>query len=327
LCPLFWGNLNPDFPAWGVDAGEGGGPIVPDSILEIWTKADQALFGKLSQSFLYHPAIRDRYGSIFDNTYYEMPIYTSSANPWNPPVEFVKAGTAPSIYMVVVPLYSFETYDLVGAVCLKYGCMDSCLSILALPPKPNYDKSACRPFLRPADLKDYYGNLPQAFVSELTRGVTSTFPELDLPNYIVVDSATNDTLIMTPFGDELGFNEDDSSVYFTGQTFKVGSSEQSGSEEISIAEKYELQQNYPNPFNPETHISFAINEPGHVTLEIYNIIGRKVIALIDKELQAGSHTITWDGKSKAGNSVATGLYLYKLSFNGDVKTRKMVLLK
>jgi flagellar hook assembly protein FlgD len=75
------------------------------------------------------------------------------------------------------------------------------------------------------------------------------------------------------------------------------------------------------------HPGFEIKEPGQVTLEIHNITGQKVITLINTELQAGFHTITWDGKSKAGTSVATGLYLYKLSFNGDVKTRKMVMLK
>ena len=93
----------------------------------------------------------------------------------------------------------------------------------------------------------------------------------------------------------------------------------------------ELKGNYPNPFNPETNIAFSLSEPGHVTLEVYNIKGEKVKTLVDKVLAADNHVITWNGKDNNNKSVASGLYFYKMiseGNNGDyTSTKKMILLK
>jgi hypothetical protein len=90
---------------------------------------------------------------------------------------------------------------------------------------------------------------------------------------------------------------------------------------------YKLEQNYPNPFNPSTTIEFELPHRGHATLSVYNILGRRVATLVDRELPAGHHTITWDGRADDGNIPATGIYLYRLTANGFTQTRKMVLLK
>jgi hypothetical protein len=84
----------------------------------------------------------------------------------------------------------------------------------------------------------------------------------------------------------------------------------------------ELTGNSPNPFNPVTEISFDLPAASDVELEIYNIMGQKVTTLIDRYLEAGRHTVTWDAAS-----VASGVYLYRLRVGDFVETKKMVLLK
>ncbi len=94
-----------------------------------------------------------------------------------------------------------------------------------------------------------------------------------------------------------------------------------------IACKVSLEGNYPNPFNPETDISLSLPEKTQVSLIIYNILGEKVKTLVNREMEAGIHSIHWDGKDEAGNSVATGVYFYRLKTENFDQTRKMVLMK
>ena len=90
---------------------------------------------------------------------------------------------------------------------------------------------------------------------------------------------------------------------------------------------FTLNQNYPNPFNPKTEILFGLPNNGYVTLEIYDVMGRRVNALVDGNLQAGSHKIIWDGTNDRNESVSSGMYFYKLSQSEKVITKKMMLLK
>jgi hypothetical protein len=88
-----------------------------------------------------------------------------------------------------------------------------------------------------------------------------------------------------------------------------------------------LAQNYPNPFNATTLISFELAQPGNVELNVYNIVGQKVATLIDGKFEAGSFSITWDGRDQSGNVVTSGMYYYRLEANGQTETMKMTLLK
>jgi hypothetical protein len=90
---------------------------------------------------------------------------------------------------------------------------------------------------------------------------------------------------------------------------------------------FSLSDNYPNPFNPETEISFSLPERNQVSLVIYNILGKKVKTLVNGEMEAGTHTVSWNGKDEAGNQVASGIYFYKLSAGELTATKKMVLTK
>ncbi len=89
----------------------------------------------------------------------------------------------------------------------------------------------------------------------------------------------------------------------------------------------ELSQNYPNPFNPATDIIYTIPQKGHVTLSVFNILGRRVATLVDETKAAGTHIARWDGTSDAGTKVATGIYLYRLQAGDVSEARKMLLLK
>jgi len=86
--------------------------------------------------------------------------------------------------------------------------------------------------------------------------------------------------------------------------------------------KYELYQNYPNPFNPSTVVSFTLPEMSHVKIAVYNVIGQEVAKLVDKEMEAGFHNITFDG-----SNLSTGLYIYRLETPNYSKTMKMILLR
>jgi len=88
-----------------------------------------------------------------------------------------------------------------------------------------------------------------------------------------------------------------------------------------------LNQNYPNPFNPITNISFYLTKPGQVSLDIYNIKGQKVKNLVDNRLEAGRHTLVWNGKDNSNKTVASGIYLYKMTSDEYSSTKKMILMK
>lgn len=90
---------------------------------------------------------------------------------------------------------------------------------------------------------------------------------------------------------------------------------------------FELGQNFPNPFNPVTSISYALAEPSHVRITVYNLVGQAVRVLVDKDQPVGFHTIRWDGRNQRGQSVSSGIYLYQIEAGTFVDTRKMLLLK
>jgi hypothetical protein len=83
-----------------------------------------------------------------------------------------------------------------------------------------------------------------------------------------------------------------------------------------------LDQNYPNPFNPSTTISYQLGAGGHVTLKIFDVLGRQVATLVDEQKLAGSYTVRWDALN-----VPNGTYLYRLATEGYVATKTMMLIK
>jgi F0F1-type ATP synthase epsilon subunit len=122
--------------------------------------------------------------------------------------------------------------------------------------------------------------------------------------------------------------------------------EESEVAQAEVITDYVLEQNYPNPFgrlpfsppergfagNPSTEIAFTLPEAGKVTLNIYALTGQLVATLVDGELPAGHHQLTWNGRNQSGQ-IAAGMYLYRLivtDHDGNAvftQTRRMTLLK
>jgi len=97
--------------------------------------------------------------------------------------------------------------------------------------------------------------------------------------------------------------------------------------DMATPSHYALKQNYPNPFNPTTTIHFDLPEPTHVSLSIFNILGQPVATLLDQSLDAGSHTVVWNGIDDNGRTAASGMYVYRLKTPGYTETRTMTLVK
>jgi len=87
-----------------------------------------------------------------------------------------------------------------------------------------------------------------------------------------------------------------------------------------------LKGNYPNPFNPSTTIKFSIHNDSKIKLMIYNIKGQKIKTLAENEFSQGSHSIIWNGDDNSGESVSSGLYLYKLIINNKIINMKKCLM-
>ena len=89
-----------------------------------------------------------------------------------------------------------------------------------------------------------------------------------------------------------------------------------------IPESVKLNPNYPNPFNPATTISFELKEDSEVLLSIWNIVGQRVVTLVDGMKEAGEHTATWNA-----SEMPRGIYIAQLEVGGEVFIRKMTLIK
>ncbi|MFA5403866.1 MAG: T9SS type A sorting domain-containing protein [Ignavibacteria bacterium] len=91
----------------------------------------------------------------------------------------------------------------------------------------------------------------------------------------------------------------------------------------NVPNNYSLFQNYPNPFNPNTKIEFNIKEKGLVTLKVYNILGKEISTLVNKNMSAGTYDLTF-----YGDNYSSGLYFYSLFVNGiKIDSKKMILIK
>jgi hypothetical protein len=88
-----------------------------------------------------------------------------------------------------------------------------------------------------------------------------------------------------------------------------------------------LAQNYPNPFNPATIIRFSLQDNQKVRLRIFDLNGKLTRILVDGELPAGEHTISWDGRNQSGGSVASGIYFYEIMVSDKIERKKMTLIR
>jgi hypothetical protein len=89
-----------------------------------------------------------------------------------------------------------------------------------------------------------------------------------------------------------------------------------------IPTSFSLEQNFPNPFNPTTTIQFSLPQSGDVSLKIYNLLGEEIKTLADEYREAGKHSVQFNA-----NSLASGIYFYRLQAGSFIETKKMILIK
>jgi hypothetical protein len=86
--------------------------------------------------------------------------------------------------------------------------------------------------------------------------------------------------------------------------------------------EFKLYQNYPNPFNPTTRINYSLPKAGKVELFVYNLLGQKLVELVNSEKPAGHHTINFDA-----SNLSSGVYFYSLQAGQFINVKKMILLE
>jgi hypothetical protein len=107
----------------------------------------------------------------------------------------------------------------------------------------------------------------------------------------------------------------------------------------AIPVDFVLSQNYPNPFwsgatspargggNPTTTITYALPQQEQVLVMIYNMLGEKLVTLVDRVQEAGAHSITWDGRDEKGHLLPSGVYFYRIKTETFNQTKKLALIK
>ncbi len=181
-----------------------------------------------------------------------------------------------------------------------------------------------------ADTEPVLGFDFQLFFQETTESDDAVLEVSAVKPEVVFDTITTDLT----FTSEWLINDTlDNDSYYEWRTrlrFKDSTGQWSAMRNFkttTLPYEFRLDQNYPNPFNPTTTISFSIPDQQQVKLEVFNLLGQKIIDLNDKVLPAGNHFINWDGTNKSGASVATGIYFYRISTEEFVQSKKMVLIK
>ena len=94
-----------------------------------------------------------------------------------------------------------------------------------------------------------------------------------------------------------------------------------------LPQSYALLQNYPNPFNSSTMIQFEVPKSSHISLMIYDVLGRKVTTLANQDFTAGKHSLQWNGTDMNGQAVASGKYFVQMKAENTIRNMQIVLLK
>ena len=97
--------------------------------------------------------------------------------------------------------------------------------------------------------------------------------------------------------------------------------------DVSTPYKINLHQNYPNPFNPTTLIRYDLPVNEHVSINIYDLTGKRVKSLVNTNQDAGYRSINWNATNEVGQPVSAGMYIYTIQAGEFRQTKKMVLLK
>ncbi len=138
-------------------------------------------------------------------------------------------------------------------------------------------------------------------------------------------SDTFATLFAFPYGQVYYWRVQSSNVSGSGPWSDVSSfftTPTAVKEEGGMPKEFSLSQNYPNPFNPTTKIEFALPQRALTRVTIYDVLGREIQTLINREMEAGYYEINFDA-----TSFPSGAYFYRIQAGSFIQTKKMILLK
>lgn len=212
-------------------------------------------------------------------------------------------------------------YKLPLTLRTQWGSTDSAITIIDVPGFQYHSQTS---LYEPRDIiVDAYGNmtLPDSTVHQALR-IRKTSRTAGTPvNYVFVARD----------GAYVNLSAADATAPLTG-TIKISKNTTWGpavfSPPVGIAPtptvpaEFSLAQNFPNPFNPSTVIQYGLPKGSHVLLDVYNIIGQKVATLVNENQEAGFHQVRF-----SGTELPSGVYFYRLTAGGFVKTLKMILTK
>jgi hypothetical protein len=142
-------------------------------------------------------------------------------------------------------------------------------------------------------------------------------PEVEafVEKFLLGNESANTYISTSPYSTDLA-------PWITWTMPKLTAEPTSVSDPEAVIDRIELLQNYPNPFNPTTNFGLRIAEFGTVKLTIHDALGREIATLVNQELQPGEHKVQWDA-----TGFPNGVYFYRLSADGFVDTKKLLLLK
>lgn len=316
-------EVYPEFEvSWGGDDDSLGSGIGSYSIyvstngnpFEIWlanTEDTSATFtGDIDSSYAFCSLAKDNVGHIENKILIAEAITTVISSypdleitltPENPPIQIPASGGSFNYTLMVVSYSgSTESFDL--------WCDAT------LPDSSNYG-----PVLGPVNL-----TIPSGFSGDRfrTQSVPGGAPagEYSYNGYIGVYPDTVWDQDSFPFEKLItGDGAWVESWENTGESFEEW---MLGLYEMLIPEVYSLKQNFPNPFNSLTTIKFGLPQAGWVTLDIYNLLGQRVVQLVNGNRDAGYHRITWDT-----SNIGSGIYFYRIQASDFKAVKKMVLVK
>jgi hypothetical protein len=188
-----------------------------------------------------------------------------------------------------------------------------------------------------------YGSLHGAAVQQ-TNSWLAPFPPVTAADFLSVDTAgargprkADGSLPDLPFmhlapGSPFIDAGTDVGIPFNGRAPDLGAFESPAipsavSNDGGAMPEFRLLLNFPNPFNPSTHIVYVIPTRGNVAIRIYDLRGSLVREMPGQEQDAGSHAVEWNGEDAHARAVAAGVYFARVTFNGQARTGKLVLVR
>jgi glycosidase len=150
----------------------------------------------------------------------------------------------------------------------------------------------------------------------------NNFPDDGVNTYYLTNLFNGDVIEILPNSTSISLDTlsaYETIVYYFGEEPVIVSV---SDEDNLIIDDFQLSQNYPNPFNPTTQIIYAISQSSHVTIKVFDILGREVTTLVNKQMAKGRYNVSMNG-----SNLSSGIYFYTMQAGNYFDTKKLVLLK